>query len=169
MQQAARKALLHTDIRGRNMLKSIDPALNADVLYALRAMGHGDEVVLVDMNFPADSIARQTILGRLLRMENISSGQAAKAILSLMPLDSFVKKPAERMEVVGKPREVLPVHKEVQKEIDAAEGKSWPMGSVERFAFYERAKKAYCVIQSGEQRGYGCFIFKKGVIIAPAG
>jgi L-fucose mutarotase len=86
-----------------------------------------------------------------------------------MPLDSFVKKPAERMEVVGKPREVLPVHKEVQKEIDAAEGKSWPMGSVERFAFYERAKKAYCVIQSGEQRGYGCFIFKKGVIIAPAG
>jgi len=151
------------------MLKSIDPALNADVLYALRAMGHGDDVVLADMNFPADAIARQTTFGRLLRMENIDSGRAAKAILSVLPLDSFVKKPAERMEVVGKQKELLPVHKEVQREIDAAEGRSWPMGSIERFAFYERAKKAYCVIQSGEQRGYGCFVFKKGVIIAPAG
>ena len=116
-----------------------------------------------------DAIASQTTFGRLLRMENIDSGRAAKAILSVLPLDSFVKKPAERMEVVGKPKELLPVHKEVQREIDAAEGKSWPMGSIERFAFYERAKKAYCVIQSGEQRGYGCFVFKKGVIIAPAG
>ena len=151
------------------MLKSIDPALNADVLYALRAMGHGDDVVLADMNFPADAIASQTTFGRLLRMENIDSGRAAKAILSVLPLDSFVKKPAERMEVVGKPKELLPLHKEVQREIDAAEGKSWPMGSIERFAFYERAKQAYCVIQSGEQRGYGCFVFKKGVIIAPAG
>jgi L-fucose mutarotase len=56
------------------------------------------------------------------------------------------------------------VQAEVQKEIDAAEGKSWPMGSVERFAFYERAKTAYCVIRTGERRFYGCFIFKKGVI-----
>jgi L-fucose mutarotase len=157
------------EFRGGKMLKSIDPSLNADVLYALRAMGHGDDVVLADMNFPADAIASQTTFGRLLRMENIDSGRAAKAILSVLPLDSFVKKPAERMEVVGKPKELLPVHKEVQREIDAAEGKSWPMGSIERFAFYERAKKAYCVIQSGEQRGYGCFVFKKGVIIAPAG
>ncbi|MBN9008910.1 MAG: ribose ABC transporter, partial [Rhizobiales bacterium] len=84
------------------MLKSIDPALNADVLYALRAMGHGDDVVLADMNFPADAIARETTLGRLLRMENIDSGRAARAVLSVLPLDSFVKKPAERMEVVGK-------------------------------------------------------------------
>ncbi|MBN9009815.1 MAG: ribose ABC transporter, partial [Rhizobiales bacterium] len=66
-------------------------------------------------------------------------------------------------------KEILPVHKEVQKEIDAAEGRPSPMGSIERFAFYERAKKAYCVIQTGELRGYGCFVFKKGVIIAPAG
>ena len=151
------------------MLKSIDPALNADVLYALRAMGHGDDVVLADMNFPADAIARETTLGRLLRMENIDSGRAARAVLSVLPLDSFVKKPAERMEVVGKPKEILPVQQEVQKEIDAAEGKSWPMISIERFAFYERAKRAYCVIQTGELRGYGCFVFKKGVIIAPAG
>ncbi|TGV63925.1 ribose ABC transporter, partial [Mesorhizobium sp. M2D.F.Ca.ET.160.01.1.1] len=56
------------------------------------------------------------------------------------------------------------VQKEVQKEIDAAEGKSWPMVPVERYAFYERAKQAYCVIQTGERRFYGCFAFRKGVV-----
>ena len=72
--------------------------------------------------------------------------------------------PRSRMEIVGKPQEVPPVQQEVQREIDRAEGKSWPMGSIERMAFYERAKKAYCVIPTGERRFYGCFIFKKGVI-----
>jgi L-fucose mutarotase len=146
------------------MLKLIDPSLNADVLHALRSMGHGDELVLCDTNFPADSVASETVLGHLLHMDNISVAPAAKAVLSLFPLDSFVEKPAVRMEVVGKPNEIQPVQIEVQKEIDAAEGKSWPMGSMERMAFYERAKTAYCVIRTGERRFYGCFIFKKGVI-----
>jgi L-fucose mutarotase len=151
------------------MLKRIDPLLNAEVLFALRAMGHGDDVVVCDTNFPADSVARQTVLGELLRIDNVTAGRAAKAILSVMPLDGAVEKPAERMEIVGKPAEVPPVQAEVQAEIDAAEGRSWPMGSIERFAFYERAKKAYCVIQTGERRFYGCFIFKKGVIPPDAG
>jgi len=146
------------------MLKSIDPILNADVLHALRSMGHGDDVVICDTNFPADSVARQTVLGRLLHLDNVTAGRAARAVLSLMPLDAFVETPALRMEIVGKPSEVPPVQVEVQREIDAAEGRSWPMGSIERFAFYELAKKAYCVIQTGERRFYGCFIFKKGVI-----
>ena len=146
------------------MLKGIDPILNADVLYALRAMGHGDDVVVCDTNFPADSVARDTVIGDLLRIDNVTAGRAAKAILSVMPLDSFVKKPALRMEIVGKPKLVPPVQAEVQAAIDTAEGKSWPMGSIERFAFYDLAKKAYCVIQTGERRFYGCFIFKKGVI-----
>ena len=146
------------------MLKGIDPILNAAVLYALRAMGHGDDVVICDTNFPADSVARQTVFGELLRIDNVTAGRAAKAILSVMPLDAFVDRPALRMEIVDKPNEVPPVQAEVQKEIDAAEGKSWPMGSVERFAFYDLAKKAYCVIQPGERRFYGCFVFKKGVI-----
>jgi L-fucose mutarotase len=146
------------------MLKSIDPLLNADVLYALRAMGHGDDLVLCDTNFPADSVARQTVLGRLLRIDGVTAGRAARAILSLFPLDSFVEKPALRMEVVGKKDEVPPVQAEVQAEIDAAEGRSWPMGGIERFAFYELAKKSYCVVQSGERRFYGCFVFKKGVV-----
>ncbi|MGA7269206.1 MAG: RbsD/FucU family protein [Aestuariivirga sp.] len=146
------------------MLRNFDNRLTADVIQALRAMGHGDDLVIADTNFPSDSVARQTTLGRLLRMDNLTAAEAAEAILSVMPLDSFVDHPAERMEMVGKPKEIPPVQAEVQKAIDKAEGKSWPMGSIERFAFYERAKKAYCVIVTGETRFYGCFIFKKGVI-----
>lgn len=149
------------------MLKSIDPRLNADVLHTLRAMGHGDELVLCDTNFPADSVARATVLGKLLRIDNVSAAEAARAVLSLLPLDSFVDAPASRMEVVGQPAEIPDVQREVQAEIDAAEGRSWPMGSVERFAFYERARNAYAVIATGERRFYGCFIFKKGVIPPP--
>ncbi len=146
------------------MLKSIDPALNADVLHALRAMGHGDDVIICDTNFPADSVARQTVLGKLLRIDNVTAARAARAVLSVMPLDSFVEHAALRMEIVGKPKEIPPVQVEVQAEIDRAEGKTWPMGSIERFAFYDLARKAYCVIQTGERRFYGCFVFKKGVI-----
>ena len=146
------------------MLKSIAPILNADLLFALRAMGHGDEIVICDTNFPADSTARRTVLGKLLHLDGVSAPRAARAILSVMPLDAFVDKPALRMEVVGKPEEVPPVQAEVQKEIDAAEGRLWPMGAVERMAFYDLARKAYCVVQTGELRFYGCFIFKKGVI-----
>lgn len=146
------------------MLKGIDPRLNADVLYALRAMGHGDYVVLSDTNFPSDSVARETKLRRLLRMDNLTAAEAIEAVLSVMPLDTFIDNAAERMEIIGKPKEVPPVQKEVQKVIDRAEGKSWPLKSVERFAFYDRAKKAYCVIQTGERRFYGCFILTKGVI-----
>src|SRR3954469_25359863 len=104
------------------MLKSIDPLLNADVLFALRSMGHGDDLVLCDTNFPADSVARQTVLGRLLRIDNVSAGRAARAILSVLPLDSFVDRPASRMEIIAQPDETPPVQQEVQAAIDAAEG-----------------------------------------------
>lgn len=146
------------------MLKGIDPALNADVLQALRAMGHGDYLIVSDTNFPSDSIARQTRTGKLLRIDNVDAPRAVAAILSLMPLDSFVEDAAGRMEVVGAPDDVPDVQREVQAKIDAAEGKSWPMVPIERFAFYERAKGAYCVVQTGERRFYGCFSFTKGVI-----
>ena len=145
------------------MLKGINPLLNADVLQALRAMGHGDDLIIADTNFPSDSVARQTALGRLLRID-ASAAEVAKAVLSLYPLDTFVDDAAARMEIVGKPDEIPPVQKEVQKEVDKAEGKSWPMIAVERYAFYERAKQAYCVIQTGERRFYGCFAFRKGVV-----
>ncbi len=146
------------------MLKNISPLLNADVLHALRAMGHGDDLIICDTNFPADSVARQTRLGTLLRIDNVTAAKAIEAVLSLYPLDTFVDDSAARMEIVGKPNEIPPVQSEVQKVIDAAEGKTWPMISIERFAFYERAKQAYCVIQTGERRFYGCFAFRKGVV-----
>jgi L-fucose mutarotase len=145
------------------LLKNLDPLLNADVLHALRAMGHGDTLVLSDTNFPSDSIARLTAYKKLLRID-ASCPRAARAILSVMPLDSFVEHATYRMEVVGNPKDIQPVQKEVQAEIDKAEGKPWPMGSIERMAFYEHAKKAYCVITTAETRFYGCFIFTKGVI-----
>ena len=146
------------------MLKNIDPLLNADVLYALRAMGHGDALILCDSNFPADSVARQTVLGRLLRIDGVDAPRAARALLSVLPLDTFVEHAALRMEVVDRPDEIQPVQAEVQREIDRAEGRHAPMGSIERFAFYERAKRSYCVIATGERRFYGCFVFQKGVI-----
>ena len=145
------------------MLKGINPLLNADVLQALRAMGHGDDLIIADTNFPSDSVARQTVLGKLLRID-ATAAEVVKAVLSVMPLDTFVNDAAARMEIVGKPNEIPPVQKEVQKEIDAAEGKPWPMISIERYAFYERSRKAYCVIQTGERRFYGCFAFRKGVV-----
>ena len=150
------------------MLKGINPLLNADVLYALRAMGHGDRLVVCDTNFPADSIARQSVLGRLLRIDNVSAAKAVEAVLSVMPLDTFVDDAAIRMEIVGQAQEVPPVQRDVQAAIDRAEGRSWPLVGVERHAFYEKAKTAYCVIATGERRFYGCSLFSKGVI-APDG
>lgn len=146
------------------MLKGLDNRLNAEVLYALRAMGHGDTLVIADTNFPADSIARQTVLGDLLRMDNLTCAQAVEAVLSVLPLDTFVEDFAGRMQVVGEPNAIEPVQAEVQAVIDAAEGRPRPMIGIERFEFYERAKTAYAVIQTGERRFYGCFIFRKGVI-----
>lgn len=150
------------------MLKGIDPRLNAEVLYALRAMGHGDMLIIADTNFPSDTIARQTVLGDLLRMDNLTAGEAAEAVLSVMPLDTFVDDFAGRMEIVGQPDDVPPVQLEVQHAIDAAEGGSRPMIGIERFAFYDLAKQAYAVIQTGERRFYGCFMFRKGVIAPDA-
>ena len=146
------------------MLKGIDPRLNAEVLHALRAMGHGDVLILADTNFPSDSVARATVTGKLLRMENLTCAEAAQAILSVYPLDTFVPDFAGRMEVVGAPDDIPPVQAEVQAEINAAEGSNRPMISIERFAFYDMAREAYAVIQTGERRFYGCFMLRKGVV-----
>jgi len=149
------------------MLKNLDPLLNADILHALRAMGHGDELVVCDANFPADSIARATALGKLLRIDGANAPRAIRAILSVLPLDTFVEAPAMRMEVVGEPNTIPTVQHEAQAEVDAAEGRAVPFAPIERHAFYARARKAYCVIATGETRGYGCFVFAKGVLLAP--
>ncbi|HQU67929.1 MAG TPA: RbsD/FucU family protein [Albidovulum sp.] len=146
------------------MLKTIDPTLNADLLHALAAMGHGDDIVIADANFPADAVARATTLGHALRLDGVDAARAVRAILSLMPLDSFVDAPARRMEVVGQPGEMPEVQREVAREVEAAEGRTVTLAPIERYAFYEAAKSAYCVVATGERRFYGCFILKKGVI-----
>jgi L-fucose mutarotase len=146
------------------LLKGIDNRLNAEVLGALRAMGHGDVLIVADTNFPAESVARATVTGKLLRMENLTAAEAMEAILSVLPLDTFVDDFAGRMEVVGKADEIPPVQVEVQAAIDRAEGRPRPMVSVERFAFYDLARSAFAVIQTGERRFYGCFSLRKGVI-----
>lgn len=143
------------------MLKGIDPILNADVLYTLRAMGHGDDLIIADTNFPSDSVARETVLGEVLRIDR-PVAEVMRAILSVFPIDTFVDDAAARMEVVGEPGTILPVMREVQAEVTAAGGPT--MMGIERFAFYDRSKKAYAVIQTGERRFYGCFALRKGVV-----
>ena len=144
------------------MLKGIDPLLNADVLRVLRAMGHGDDLIITDTNFPSDSVARQTVYGSLLRID-ASAADVVQAVLSVMPIDTFVDDAAARMEVVDEPKTILPVMTEVQDKVSAVDGPN-RMLPIERFSFYDRSKKAYAVIQTGERRFYGCFAFRKGVI-----
>ena len=144
------------------MLKGINPLLNADVLHVLRAMGHGDDLIIADTNFPSDSVARQTVYGKLLRID-ASAEDVVQAVLSVMPIDEFVDDAAARMEVADDPKTILPVMAEVQNNVSAVNGPN-PMLPIERFAFYDRAKKAYAVVQTGERRFYGCFAFRKGVI-----
>ena len=144
------------------MLKGINPLLNADVLYILRQMGHGDDLIIVDTNFPAHSFSKSTVHRTPLRID-ASAPEVVKAILSLMPLDTFVDDAAARMEIDGKPDKILPVMFEVQEEVSAFNGPN-PMQSIERLAFYERAKNAYAIVQTAEVRIYGCFAFRKGII-----
>src|SRR5271157_5014288 len=100
------------------MLWGIDPLLDADLLYALRRMGHGDEIAVVDTNFPAASTAMSTVTGQPIVMAGVSAARAIEAVLSVMPLDSFVPDPACRMEVVGDPHTLPPVQLEVQQAVD---------------------------------------------------
>ena len=144
------------------MLIGINPLLNADVLYTLRAMGHGDDLIIADTNFPSDSVARETVLGEVLRID-ATAAEVVRAVLSVYPLDTFVDDSAARMEVVDEPKTILTVMEEVQDEVLSVGGPE-KMMSIERYAFYKRAKKAYAVIQTGERRFYGCFALRKGVV-----
>ncbi|MFN8721984.1 MAG: RbsD/FucU family protein [Rhodospirillales bacterium] len=148
------------------MLKTIDPLLTPDLLWVLAAMGHGDDLALVDANFPAEAVARATASGRLVRIPGARMAPVARAILSLYPLDAFVDDPVRRMEVVGDPVRIPAVQAEVQREIDAAEGRPLPLAGIERHDFYAAARRAFAVVQTGETRGYGCVLMRKGVVLS---
>ena len=149
------------------MLKGIDQRLSADIVHALMLMGHGDDVLICDVNHPAASIAKETTFGRLIDMAGCDIPTGLRAILTLLPLDSFVDSPVTRMQVVGNPDGQMPIFAAVQAVCDAAQGAPVQMAAVERFAFYAHAKRAFCVIRTSDSGPYGCFIVKKGVIDLP--
>lgn len=145
------------------MLRTIPPILSPDLLQTLAAMGHGDDIVIADANFPAASMR-----ARCIRLDGLAATDVLRAVLTLLPLDQFVSDPARTMQVVGDAAAVPPVVAEFQKIIDTTADHPAPIATLERFAFYAEAKQAYAIVQTGEHRLYGNIILKKGVI-APAG
>lgn len=141
------------------MLKGIDPILNGALLGALQDMGHGDVLALVDRNYPAVSTSN-----RLVSLSGADVGQAARAILSVFPVDTFVEPAAFRMGEVGNEDALLDVHAEFQSIIDQAEGRTVAVQPLERFEFYRRAGDAFLTVATSEDRPYGCFLLVKGVV-----
>ena len=146
------------------MLKRIPAFIDAKLLRVLAAMGHGDELAVVDRNFPAESVAVHCTSGELISLGGLDAPTAISGIVELLPLDHFVKAPLHWMDPVDSPGTVLPVHADVLAVCRHAEQREIDFSPIERFAFYEAARKSFAVIQTGESRPYGCFILKKGVI-----
>lgn len=141
------------------MLRNIDPLLSPDLLHALRAMGHGDDIVIADANFPGSSIGPACI-----RADGSSASDILRAVLSVMPLDSFVPDPALTMQVVGDAETIPDAVADFQRIITDTADNPVQIRSLERFDFYDRAASAYVIVQTGERRLYGNIILKKGVI-----
>ena len=143
------------------MLKSIAPLLSPDLLRALRAMGHGDDLAIVDANYPAEASGRP-----LIRLDGHSASAVLDAVLSVLPLDTFVPHAAWVMQVVGSPEAEEPIFAEFLDLIHRHEGSGFDLAKLERFAFYDQARRAFAVVATGERRLYGNVILRKGVIRA---
>ncbi|MBG77238.1 MAG: L-fucose mutarotase [Alphaproteobacteria bacterium MarineAlpha5_Bin12] len=141
------------------MLININPILSPDLLSTLHSMGHGDTIVLADANFPSSSLSK-----KLIRLDGVDIPSAAKAILSVFPLDSFIEYPVRRMEIDNKPEEINDIQHDFIEAVKSTAGERWKISSMERFKFYEETKKAYAVISTTDARAYGCFMLTKGVI-----
>ena len=141
------------------MLKNIDPLLSPELLSTLRAMGHGDELAIVDANYPAASSGRPVI-----RADGLQVTSVAAAVLSLMPLDEFVPCAAFHMQVVDNTGGQMPIFDEFRALLRKYEPRMAKLEGIERFAFYERVKKCFAVIATGERRLYGNLILKKGIV-----
>ena len=146
------------------MLININPILSPELLFHLRSMGHGEKIILADANFPAN-----TSNDKVIRLDGVGIKDAASAILSVFPLDSFIVSqggsPALRMEVDDKPDELTETHKEFIEAVKIVSGEHWKVGSISRQDFYKQAKKAYCIVTTTDARPFGCFILTKGVIL----
>ena len=140
------------------MLKNIPPILGPDLLGILRAMGHGDEIAIVDANYPADAAGPA-----LVRLDGVSATDVLDAILTLMPLDDFVEDAAFCLQVVGDASRREPVMDAFEAIVKRHEP-NMGLASLERFAFYERVSQGYAIVQTGERRLYGNILLKKGII-----
>ncbi|XP_075073286.1 fucose mutarotase [Mixophyes fleayi] len=146
------------------VLKGIPSVLSPELLYALARMGHGDEIVLADANFPVSSISRSG--PELIRADGLGIPRLLEAILQLFPMDTYVPQPAAVMDLVDSDKVKglkTPVWDEYRTLLSKAE--CWaPLQQVERYTFYQRAKSAFAVVATGETALYGNLILKKGVI-----
>ncbi len=142
------------------MLKNISPIISPELLKVLSEMGHGDEIVIADGNFPSMSVNN-----RVIRADGISGTDMLKAVISLIPLDTYSDPNAMLMQLTESDKDLpTPIWDEYKQILTDAEGDNVKMGQIERFAFYERAKTAYAVIATGESAIYANIIIKKGVI-----
>ena len=143
------------------MLKNIPALLTPDALYALSSMGHGDDVAIVDANFPAARVAQQAG-ARLVQLAGANATEVLRAVLQVLPLDTFVPEAAWTMQVVGDTLSVPePVAEFAAALKQADEG---PALALERFDFYQRAQSAFVILRTGESRKYGNILLRKGVI-----
>ncbi|MES2072111.1 MAG: RbsD/FucU domain-containing protein [Pseudomonadota bacterium] len=145
------------------MLKGIDPLLSPDLLKVLCEMGHGDEIVVADANFTAETLGHGK---QIIRLPGISLQRACQAVLSVFPLDAAVAQPVAYMKVCDTPSGYLSALQQSVIGLLATSGSADPAQceAVERFAFYARVKQAYAIVQTGEMQPYANFTFKKGVI-----
>jgi L-fucose mutarotase len=141
------------------MLIGLDPLLGPDLLQALRAMGHGDTIVLADANFPAQSVARH-----LIRADGCDLVSLLTAVLSVLPIDQTEPDPAVGMEVVGDRLRREPAHVDMDRLLAQRARPPAKLTLIERHAFYQRAGAAFAVVSSGERRLYGNIILRKGTI-----
>lgn len=148
----------NSENRAGEMLKNIHPLIDSQLFAVLADMGHGDELAIVDANFPAVTMGK-----RVVRI-SASAVTTLDAVLSLLPLDDFVEAPATVMQVVGAPDEIPETVRDFQRSVDRAEGRAITVAPIDRFSFYERTKSAFAVVATGETRLYGCILLKKGVI-----
>jgi len=141
------------------MLKGLHPLLGPELLHALAAMGHGDEIGVVDANFPAAALGRQVI-----RLDGVSAPAVLEALLTLLPLDDFVDHAVTTMAVVGAPSAEPEVVAEFGVLASRAEGRAVARQALPREQFYERARQAFALVQCGERRLYGNVLLRKGVV-----
>ncbi|MCF4097159.1 RbsD/FucU family protein [Maritalea mediterranea] len=146
------------------MLKGIDSKLSAHLVYLMMQMGHGDEIAIVDANFPAQSTALETVSGELVDLPAMDAPALIEAMILHFPLDEFYDFAAWRMEIDGAPDELGEVHSQVFTLLEKAKPEGAKLGSLERQTFYQQAKNCFAVARVGEMRPFGCFILRKGVI-----